>query len=152
MFILANGAIAWCSKRQGCTADSTTEAKFVALAEFVKEAIWLRRLLHSLGFPSTQPTLIFSDNQGAIQLVKNPRYHKRTKHIETKYCLIREKYDQQQIAISYINTKQQLADILTKALTRDTFQHLRHLHGLVVPPSRTSGRLNDNVLTEEQQS
>ena len=149
MFILANGAIAWCSKWQGCTADSTTEAEFVALTESVKEAIWLRRLLHSLGFPSTQPTQIFSDNQGAIQLVKNPRYHKRTKHIETKYYLIREKYDQQQIVVSYINTKQQLADILTKALTCDTFQHL---HGLVVPPSRTSGRLNDNVLTEEQQS
>lgn len=56
LFLLANGAIAWCSKRQGCTAGSTTEAEFVAMAESVKEAIWLRRLLHSLGFLSKQPT------------------------------------------------------------------------------------------------
>lgn len=150
LFLLANGAIVWCSKRQGCTADSTTEAEFVAMDESVKEAIWLRRLLHSLGFPSSQPTQILSVNQGAIQLVKNPRYHKRTKHIETKYYLIREKYDQQEVTVSYVNTKQQLADILTKALTKDVFQHLRHLHGLVAPPSRTSGRLSDNVLAEDR--
>lgn len=105
LFLLANGVVAWCSKRQGCTADSTTEAKFVAMAESVKEAIWLRRLLHSLGFPSSIPTSIFSDNQGAIQLVKNPKFHKRTKHIETKYYIIREKYERQQIDVSYIHTK-----------------------------------------------
>ena len=92
IFLLANGAIAWCSKRQGCTADSTTEAEFVAMAESAKEALWLRRLLHRLGFPSCLPTPISSDNQGAIQLVKNPKYYKRMKHIETKYYLIREKY------------------------------------------------------------
>lgn len=75
------------------------------MAESVKEAMWLRRLLHSLGFPSSLPTPIFSDNQGAIQLVENPKYHKRTKHIETKYYLIREKYIQQHVDVSYINTK-----------------------------------------------
>ena len=56
LFLIANGAITWTSKRQGCTADSTTEAEFVAMAETVKEAIWLRRLLSSLGFPATTPT------------------------------------------------------------------------------------------------
>jgi hypothetical protein len=151
LFILAQGAIAWCSKRQGCTADSTTEAKFVAMAESVKEAIWLRRLLHSLGFPSSDPTPIYSDNQGAIQLVKNPKFHKRTKHIETKYFLIREKYERAQIDVSYVSTKHQLADILTKALPRETFQHLRALHGIAAPPSSTSGRSSDNVSTEQQQ-
>ena len=151
IFLLANGAIAWCSKRQGCTSDSTTEAEFVSMAESVKEAIWLRRLLHSLGFPSRLPTNIFSDNQGAIQLVKNPKYHKRTKHIETKYYLIREKYAQQEIEVLYINTKQQLADLLTKALPRETFQHLRALQGLVAPPPWTSGSISERALTEKQQ-
>ena len=148
LFLLANGAVAWCSKRQTCTADSTTEAEFVAMAESVKEAIWLRRLLQSLGFPSQVPTPIFSDNQGAIQLVKNPKFHKRTKHIETKYYLIREKYDRKEIDVFYIHTKQQLADLLTKALARESFQHLRSLQGLVAYLPLTSGRVNTDVIAE----
>ena len=100
LFLLANGAVARCSKRQGCTADSTTQAEFVAMSESVKEAIWLRRLIQSLDFPSHAPTPIFSDNQGAIQLVKNPKYHKHTKHIETKYYLIREKYENNRLMFS----------------------------------------------------
>ena len=140
LFLIANGAVVWCSKRQGCTTDSTTEAEFVAMAESVKEAIWLRRLLQSLGISSPNPTPIFSDNQGAIQLVKNPKYHKRTKHIETKYYLIREKFERKQIDVFYIHTKQQLADLLTKPLPREAFQHLRSLQGLLAPPFQTSGR------------
>jgi hypothetical protein len=152
LFMLANGAVAWCSKRQGCTADSTTEAEFVAMAESVKEAIWLQRLLRSLGFSSSIPTSIFFDNQGAIQLVKNPKFHKRTKHIETKYYLIREKYEQQQVDVLYINTKQQLADLFTKSLPRDPFQYLRTLQGIVAPPLRTSGSTSkDGVLAKQQQ-
>lgn len=72
--------------------------------------------------------------------------------METKYYLIRKKYDQQQIAIFYIHIKQQLADLLTKVLPRETFQHLRDQQDLVAPPSRTSGRVSDNVLAEVQQS
>ena len=75
------------------------------MAESIKEAIWLRHFLHSFGFPSQVPTPFFSDNQGAIQLVKNPKYHKRTKHIETKYYLIQEKYDCKQIDVFYIHIK-----------------------------------------------
>ena len=120
------------------------------MAESVKEAIWLRRLLHSLGFSSPDPTPIFSDNQGAIQLVKSPKYHKRTKHIETKYYVIREKYERQQIDVSYVSTKQQLADILTKALPREAFQYLHTLHG-VVAPLQMSGRMCEGVFTEHQQ-
>ena len=148
LFMLANGAIAWCSKRQGCTTDSTTEAEFMAMAESVKEAIWLRRLLDSLGFPSSVPTPISSDNQGAIQLVKNPKLHKRTKHIETKYYLIREKYDRKQIDVFYIQTKQQLADTLTKALTREFFQYLRALQGVVAHLPLTSGRMDDDIIVD----
>ena len=148
LFLLANGAVAWCSKRQGCTTDSTTEAEFVAMAESVKEAIWLRRLLQSLGFPSQVPTPIFSDNQGAIQLVKNPKFHKRTKHIETKYYLIREKYERKEIDVFYIHTKQQIVGLLTEALTRESFTHLRSLQGLVAHLPLTSGRVDTNVIAD----
>lgn len=48
VYKLSHGPISWTSGRQGVTADSRTEAEFVALAEACKEGIWLRRLLLSL--------------------------------------------------------------------------------------------------------
>jgi hypothetical protein len=104
------------------------------MAVSVKEEIWLRRLLQSLGFPQQAPMIIFFDRQVVISLVKNPKYHKRTKHIETKYFSIREKYNRKQIDVHYIHTiKRQLADLLTKALPHELQQQLRNLQGLVSP-------------------
>lgn len=91
-----------------------------------KEAIWLRRLLHSIGYTQTDPTPLFGDNQSAIRLVKNPEYHKRTKHIDIQYHFIREKFESREIDISYISTDRQLADIMTKALPRDRFERFRN--------------------------
>ena len=90
-----------------------------------KEAIWLRRLLHSIGYPQIAPTPLFGENQSAIRLVKNPEYHKRTKHIDIQYHFIREKFEHGEIDISYVSTNHQLADIMTRALPRDKFESFR---------------------------
>ena len=124
-FKLGASLIAWSSQGQKCTAQSTTEAEYIAACMATKEAIWLRRLLSSIGFTQTAPTPLFRDNQSAIRLVKNHEYHKRTKHIDIQYHFIREKFEQGEIDISYIPTTQQLADIMTKALSRDKFEMFR---------------------------
>ncbi len=67
------------------------------------------------------------DNQSAIKLIKNPVYHKRTKHIDVKYHFIREKYQDKTVNIEYVNSNEQLADIFTKALPRDKFEKFRTL-------------------------
>ena len=43
LFLLANGVVVWCNKRQGSTHDLTTTPEFVAMAksDSMKEAIWL---------------------------------------------------------------------------------------------------------------
>ena len=82
IFQHGNSLIAWSSKAQQCTAQSTTEAEYIAACMATKEAVWLRRLLTSIGFPPTGSTPLLSDNQSAIRLVKNLEYHKRTKHID----------------------------------------------------------------------
>lgn len=79
---LANGPISWCSQKQGCTADSTTEGEFVALAEGAKEAMC------RIGLPQSRRTPIHCDNQSTIRLVKNPEFHKRTKHIAQEEILL----------------------------------------------------------------
>ena len=71
IYKLNGGPVAWCSRRQQCTAMSTTEAEYVAASETAKEATWLRRILNDVGTPQINPTLIKCDNQSAISLITN---------------------------------------------------------------------------------
>ena len=125
ILFLNNGHALWISRKQPCTTTSTTESEYVAASLTCKEVVWARRLLHDSGFSQTTPTPLFYDNQSAIRLVQNPEFHKRTKHIDVVYHLIRKIQAQGEITVSYVPTRLQLADILTKALTPETFQKLR---------------------------
>ena len=74
---------------------------------------------------------LFIDNKSAIQLCKNHVFHDRTKHIETRFHFIRECVQDGRIAVDYIHTGEQLADIMTKALPQVKFQELREKLGMV---------------------
>ncbi|XRB20411.1 retrovirus-related Pol polyprotein [Pseudoscourfieldia marina] len=56
----------------------------MALTEAIKEAIYIRRLLESLGAAQEGPTIIYTDSTGAEALVDHPTSHRRTKHIEIR--------------------------------------------------------------------
>jgi kynurenine formamidase len=58
--------------------------------------------------------LVNVDNQGAIQLVKNPMFHKRSKHIDIKYHFIRSELELGTINVEYVASEDNLADIFTK--------------------------------------
>jgi hypothetical protein len=57
------------------------------------------------------------DNQAAIAMAKNPRNHKRTKHIQVRYYFIREHLENGSLALVYCLTANQLADPFTKILS-----------------------------------
>ena len=63
----------------------------------------MRSLLMSVGFPQTPATLLLCDNQGAITLVSNLKFHRRTKHIDVKYHFTRENLDTQFIRVDFVN-------------------------------------------------
>ena len=79
----------------------------------------------SIGYQCVDKVQLFIDNQSAIKLIKNPEYHKRTKHIDIKYHFVREKYESGEILPQYVNTNDQLADLFTKSLPRATLEQLR---------------------------
>jgi len=81
MFMLADGPIAWKSKKQTSAALSTTEAKYYVLGAAFQEAVWLRQLSQELFIPHDNPTHILSDNTGTVALSDNPVFHSRLKHI-----------------------------------------------------------------------
>ena len=97
----------------------------MSLSAGVQEAVYLRQLMSDFGFPQRGATIIYEDNQGCIALSENPVMHKRTKHIDVRHYFIRERVESGDIALKYVATKNQLADLLTKPLQRDAFQRLR---------------------------
>ena len=70
------------------------------------------------------PTFIMCDNQGCIALAKNPTHHSRIKHIDVQHHFIREKLENQKICLKFYPTKDMIADVLTKSLSKDRHQTL----------------------------
>ena len=129
-FFICGGIISWASKKQPIIALSSTEAEYIAANLALQEAIWLRSLLSDLGFVQKQPTSINEDNQSAIALCKNPKFHSRTKHFDIKYRFIREKRKDSAITLKYCATEHMIADAMTKALGKIKFQRFKDLMGV----------------------
>ena len=128
--MLEGASITWSSKRQASLALSTVEAEYMALSQATQESIWLQRLLEEVEESTKDGTTIMEDNQGAIATAQNPVFHRRTKHIQIRYHHVREAVAEGIVRLMYCPTKEMLADILTKALARDQFEHLRGKLGL----------------------
>ena len=131
VFMMSSGAVSWSSEKQRSVALSTTESEYIAAAQAVKQLIWLRQLLEDISPRSLResPTL-YVDNQSAIKLIKNPEYHKRTKHIDVRYHFIRDKFEDGSFSLSYIGTDEQLGDIFTKNLPKEKFEFFRGAIGI----------------------
>ncbi|KAL0548750.1 hypothetical protein IC582_013218 [Cucumis melo] len=84
VFTLNGGVVVWRSIKQGCIADCTMEAEYVAACEAAKEAVWLRKFLHDLEVVPNMnlPITLYCDNSGAVANCKEPRSHKRGKDRE----------------------------------------------------------------------
>ncbi len=68
VFQIQGSSVSWCSKQQGCVARTTTEAEYIALSTASQEAVWLRRLLENVLKKQDNPTVLYEDNQGTIEL------------------------------------------------------------------------------------
>jgi len=130
VFTLGGGAVSWKSKRQKSVAASTTEAEYMALKLASQEAKWLKRLYEFISGSTQGSIRIAEDNQGAIKLAKNPQFHERTKHIDVCYHFTREAINDGTISIYGCNTKDMVADLLTKGISRDQFEKLRSGMGM----------------------
>lgn len=121
---LNDGSVSWCSRRQPIVALSSTEAEFIAAAEALKEVIYLKNVIEEL----TEITLtvnLFVDNTSAIMLIKNGKMNTRSKHIDTRFHFICEKYQEKLFNLHHCNTTEQVADIFTKALDVNKFVKFR---------------------------
>jgi len=105
-----NCLISWKSKKQNTVSRSSIEAEYMALATVACELQWLKYIVDDLSLNISLPIPTYCDNQSTIQLVKNPSFHERTKHIEVDCHFIRSKISDGLIVLSHVPSKHQLAD------------------------------------------
>ncbi|KAM2377501.1 hypothetical protein ACFX1X_044093 [Malus domestica] len=129
-FTRGSGMFSWASIKQNIVALSIAEAEYVSVAEATSQAKWLRFVLEDFGEEQVEGTPIMCDNTSAIAMAKNPVLHQRTRHISRKFHFIREAIQAKEIELVYCKTEDQIASILTKALSNDRFACLRELLGV----------------------
>ena len=115
------------------------EAEYVAACEAAKEAVWLKKFLSNLGVLRMEqvPITLFCNNSGAVAQSKDPMNHKKGKHIERKYHIIRDIVARGDVVVAKIESANNLANPFTKVLPQRTFKS--HLEGM-------GGRLVHNSL------
>ena len=110
--------ISWKTRKQNVVSLSSCEAEYTALSFAIKEGLYLSQLFADLYSGEKSRFDLYVDNQGAINLANNPVYHQRTKHISIKYHFIRHEIKQGNVKLLYIESKNNIADIFTKAVPR----------------------------------
>ncbi|GJT26093.1 retrovirus-related pol polyprotein from transposon TNT 1-94 [Tanacetum coccineum] len=119
----------WFSKKQTALAISTTEAEYVSAEKACQQALWMKQALIDYDV-RLDDVPIMCDNKGVIDLSKNPVQHSRTKHIEIRHHFLRDNVQKGHISIEKVSSVDNIADILTKPLKRESFNYL-HLGACV---------------------
>nr|XP_023909330.1 equilibrative nucleotide transporter 3-like [Quercus suber] len=119
---LDGGAISWKSSNQTCNARSTMESEFVALENAGTEAEWLRNLLADIPkWDKPLPSIsLHCDSQAAIACARNKIYNGKKRHIHLRHNIVRQLISNGVIAMELVRSEKNLADPLTKGLTRQS--------------------------------
>ncbi|KAL2253080.1 UNVERIFIED_CONTAM: Retrovirus-related Pol polyprotein from transposon RE1 [Sesamum indicum] len=128
---LGDSLISWKTKKQTIVARSSAEAEYRSMGSTTCELIWIHNLLKEFQLESPTPIPFFCDNQAALYIVANPVFHERTKHLEIDCHLVRDKYKQGFLLPKHIPSKNQPADLFTKALPGPKFLSLIIKLGLI---------------------
>jgi hypothetical protein len=122
VFSLGIAPISWKSKLQDEIVQSSAKAEHNAMNEAAIEANWKRNILGDIGFPCEESLTFFYDNQSSIKMEKNLVLHARTKHLEGSCHYIRDQVKTNWAHLTFVRSKEQNANMLTKPLTRVNFE------------------------------
>jgi hypothetical protein len=124
--VMNRAAISLTSKKHTTTDDSTTAAELTECHLCACDVMGFRELMKEIGLEQKGPTVIFQDNQAAIQIAMNRgSLSKKTRAMDVRVFSVRNKIEDMQVVPIYLETKLMLADIGTKALEPAQFISLR---------------------------
>ena len=126
-FVTLNGNLLShkCKLQPGVPSQSSTEAEYRALADALNEVVWIVMVLKEIGIEVQKPIRFQEDNKATIKLGENNMSSKRSKHIALRHHVIRYHNSKGTISLSYCETSEMIADMLTKCLALPNFRRLR---------------------------
>ncbi|XP_073131608.1 secreted RxLR effector protein 161-like [Henckelia pumila] len=132
VFTLGGAAITWKSSKQTVIARSTMESEFIALDKCAEEAEWLRLFLEDVpGWVKPAPAIcIHCDSQSAIGRAQSKMYNGNSRHIRRRHNTIRQLLSTGVISIDYVNSKDNIADPLTKVNVEDKHRDFNDSDGI----------------------
>jgi hypothetical protein len=129
VFTAGGTTVSWISKLQKVVALSTIEVEYVASIEASKEMIWLQRFMKELG-KKQENSKLHCDSESVILIANNSAFHLKTKHIHLRYHFIQSILEDGHLKLEKIHTSQNLANMLTKGVTREKLSSCLVLVGL----------------------
>ena len=132
IFTLGGGAISWASKKQTCITHSTMESDFIALAAACREAEWLRNMLLDIKlWPQPMPAIsLHCDSQATMSRAFSKIYNGKSRHIALRHEYVRQMISDGIVTVVYVKSGKNLADPLTKGLSRDMVKNTSYEMGL----------------------
>ncbi|KAG5461627.1 MAG: hypothetical protein BJ554DRAFT_6149 [Olpidium bornovanus] len=132
MVILYNGSpISWWSARQKCIATSSFETEFVSGLMAAQEVRLIRSILMEIDETAIKEvTKMYIDNNGAMELAKNDKTSKKSKHIDIRYHHLRQCVTDKEIAVERVASVENPADMFTKPLDKVKFAKFKEMVGV----------------------
>jgi hypothetical protein len=110
-------------------AMSTSEAEYMAACSATMATAHIRMLLYDMTYLGTKqwrestqrlptiPSILMVDNEATVQIAKNGKLTRKTRHIERRFHFVRQGQQDGTHQLHWIPCESQLADILTKTQT-----------------------------------
>ena len=114
-----SSVVSWKCKKQPIVALSSCESEYIAMAYAMQEGSFLQQLMRDmLVFDNLHSVTLYVDNMGSIELGRNPVFHQRSKHIDTRFHYARDRVLSGLFVLKYVPSKENVADIFTKPCTK----------------------------------
>jgi hypothetical protein len=113
-------------KRHPFATDSAMASEGIGGHFGAKRIMGLRYFLAELGHSQLEPSDLYIDNQSFTDIItKGKGCSERSKPILIRYNVVKEAWEQDEIDLKHLDTKNMVADILTKNLPREKWYQLR---------------------------
>jgi hypothetical protein len=124
--MMNGGVISLSAKKHTLTASATTHDELIEFSIGANRAVGFRNIMSEMGLEQKKATVIYQDNEAAIQIAINRgSLSKQSKHMERRILTARNKVEDHQVKPVYCKTDEMVADIGTKALPDRQFAYLR---------------------------